>query len=582
MRRLRAVLRSPRAAVAVAVLIALAVLLHLPLAAAPLHLDDCMQRAMLAGTYPAPRSPLTLYSFVTDAADRRALVEAGGIAWWSDARFRLDMMRPLSSLLVALDALSPSAALAHLHSFGWFVLWAAAAARLYRRVLGPVAALAALALLLCDDSSTVPLSWVANRCVFVAGFFATLAVHGYLGWWARAGARRLAAVVGWVLLALAAGEYAVPVLAAIPAHALTARRDERGRGGRVLLASLATAAAYAVARLAWGACVRGFALYPDPVADPAGFVAGLPGLSVRLLGDVVGGVSVGVPAPLAAGPALWALVLVAALVVSRGAIAALGPRPRRTLRWAALWCAAAMLPASVSWLNSRMMAAPTMAASAAWGLVLVACVSAWRARVRRPAALALGAAIVAVHGAGALGQTAWAQQYQLAQARQALRAARSLLLDASVAPGGRLVVLNAIDSETLFFGRYTRRVLGLSTPARWHVLASTSSLLQATRVADDALEISHPQTFLSGEGARLFNSRLAAMRPGTVVDLSGMRVEVVGVTAAGPSRIRVRFDRSLDDPAITLAVSLPDGLHRVRAPALGASMVVPVSVPYGR
>lgn len=582
MRRLRDALSPLRTTVAFGLLIALAVLVRLPLASAPLHLDDCMQRAMLDGTYPVPRNPFTLYSFVTDAADRRALLDAGGIAWWSDARFRLVMMRPLSSLLVAFDARFPSAAFAHLHSFGWFVLWAGASAALYRRVLGPGAAVAALALLLCDDAAAVPLSWVANRCVLVAGFFATLAVHGYLGWWARGGARRLGPVAAWTLLALAAGEYAVPVLAAIPAHALTARRDGRGRLGRVLLASVAVAAAYALARRLWGAGVRGFALYPDPVHDPAAFVAGLPPLAIRVLGDVAGGVSVDLPPPLSTGPALYALALGAALLWARRALAALGARPRRTLRWALLWCVAALLPISVSWLNSRMMAAPTMAASAAWALALVACASAWRARSGRAAALALGVAIAVVHGAGALAQSAVSQGNLLVLAHRSRRAAMSLLRDAPVAPGGRLVVLNAIDAETLFFGRYTRHQLGLSMPARWHALASTPSHLQARRIADDTLELSHPQTFLSGDGARLFNGRLAAMRPGTVVDLRGMRIEVVEVTAAGPSRVRVRFDRALDDDAITLAVSLPDGLHRVRAPAFGAVMDVPVAVPYGR
>lgn len=569
-------------AIAFGGLIALAVLVHLPLASAPLHLDDCLQRAMLDGVYPTPRDPFTLYSFVTDAADRRALLDAGGIAWWSDARFRLVMMRPLSSVLLAVDARFPSAAFAHLHSFVWFILWAGAAAALYRRVLGPRAAVASLALLLCDDASTVPLSWVANRCVFVAGFLATLAVHRYLAWWARGGGRRLSAVVAWTLLALAAGEYALPVLAAIPAHALTARRDGRGRVGRVLLASIVAMATYAVARHAWGAGVRGFALYPDPVADPAGFVSGLPGLAIRVLADVVGGVSVDIPPSAATGPALWALALCAALLWARRAFAALDARPRRALRWAVLWCAASLLPVAASWLNSRMMAAPTMAASAAWALALAACASAWRGGKGRIAALVLGGAITFVHGMGALVQTGVSQGHLLAHASLSRRAAASLLLDAPVAPGGRLVVLNAIDAETLFFGRYTRHEMGLSMPARWHVLASTPSLLRATRIADDTLELSHPRTLLTGDGARLFNSRLTAMRPGAAVELSGMRIEVVGVTAAGPSRVRVRFDRSLDDEAITLAVSLPDGLHRVRAPASGAVMEVPVSVPYGR
>ncbi|MEZ4405485.1 MAG: hypothetical protein R3A52_03175 [Polyangiales bacterium] len=235
---------------------------------APLFADDFFQRAMLRGTFPAPRRWWDLFSFIRDTpADHAAIVGRGVLPWWTDPHLQIAMFRPLSSALAALDhALhGGDPLLSHLHSLAWWCAMLAALASLYRRLFSPrVAALATLFIAL-DDAASTPLAWLSNRNALVATAFGALALRALVdaveGFAARS---RLRAAFA---LAALSGEYA---LAWVPAAVLvTLTAPEARVRWRSLAVALAPVGATLLAARLLGYGARATASYVDPFVDPA-------------------------------------------------------------------------------------------------------------------------------------------------------------------------------------------------------------------------------------------------------------------------------------------------------------------------
>ena len=107
--------------------VALAVLLTLPALAGGRFMDDFLYHEMRAEDAPLhlARGPLEIHSIApASEAVRQASLDAGLVAWYTDPNHINELMRPLSSLTLALDfALWPdNPALAHAHSLLWYAL----------------------------------------------------------------------------------------------------------------------------------------------------------------------------------------------------------------------------------------------------------------------------------------------------------------------------------------------------------------------------------------------------------------------------------------------------------------------------
>src|SRR5262249_7708484 len=108
--------------------------------------------------------------FTSCAGGSLEAVARGPMPWWNDPLSKVDMFRPLSSLLFAADhALFPRDALVpHLHSLLWFAALLVAARSLYARIPNPLVAGLALLLFAVDDAHWQPLGWLSNRHGVVA------------------------------------------------------------------------------------------------------------------------------------------------------------------------------------------------------------------------------------------------------------------------------------------------------------------------------------------------------------------------------------------------------------------------------
>jgi len=251
----------------------LALLVATPTLWSGLHDDDLLQRMVLSSS-PLPSSLSRLYVFL-DPATNAARMDSGVLPWWTLETGKVAFWRPLAALSLWLDyrIWPDSSMLMHAHNVVWYALACAMASSTYLRLCGAPrsAGLAALlfTLSVTHINSVAPL---ASRNILLAACFgfATLAFHDY---WRRErrGAGRLLALAS-LALALQCTEASVAVVAYLLAYALCLDRSP----WRHRLASLVP---YAAVVLSWLVIYRrmgygayGSAFYVDPLREPLVFL----------------------------------------------------------------------------------------------------------------------------------------------------------------------------------------------------------------------------------------------------------------------------------------------------------------------
>ncbi|MFO0629183.1 MAG: hypothetical protein U0325_26650 [Polyangiales bacterium] len=548
-------------------LCALALLVRAPALIAPPALDDHVQAAMAEGTHPGRRAPWDYYAFARGtAADQAALRAEGTLPWWTADDYQLVMFRPLASVLIAADHhLLRHWSVARLHSVAWAVALLLALGAMLRRRVGEGAALVATGLMALDDALTTPLAWHANRCALEAVTLGLVAVDALLRF-VEAGRRRdLALGLGVAALACLFGEYAwtiLPAAALMPTDAPARRRGVR-------LGLVALAVAYAVARGAFGAGVRGCVLYPEFSREPFLMLFVLPRVWGAMLADFFSGIGVEARVPDGATK-LRELLLVAsiALVVIawRGAEATVAVR--RALRGALYAGLASMAVVSTAWLSARLMLGASLWSAALLG-VLVA-----RGPRRGFGAVAL-AALLLLHVPVRAWGTWQGARIHLRATRAAWRGADTLLPEGVT--DSAVYVLNAVEPEEVYFGRYTRLARGLPGVWGWFVLSSTTSRVHVFREGPRTLSLVTTGGLVEGVTPRFFRSGRPMPAVGASWRVGDATVTVLAATPTAVRRVRVVFDVDLADPAVTLLASGPGGLRRFTPPAVGASAELPAA-----
>jgi hypothetical protein len=539
------------------------VLVYLPALRASYLLDDYLHASMIAGAYPAPRSPFDLYNFVSDA-DRAALFERGMLPWWSDPRLTIRFFRPLSSALIWAEhrVLGDGPLVLHLHSLAWWAAAVLAARALFRRLLAPRPAQIATFVFALAPCHALPLAWLANREALVSLTFGLAALGAYLRWRdARAlGNGALAALLFGA--AMLGGEYAL----SLAGYVLAIEIADRGTGARPwweravgLLPFAVPAAAYLLVRRALHYGTLGSGFYTDPFREPASFLRSAPRRVVTLL--LEGWFSLDTETLTVETP-WWVLaiafVAAAALLTLplRRALGRLDPAQQQAAAW--------LLPGSVLALGPVLAVVPSprllgasmlgVAAAVAWLLE-----HAWfpselpaarrgGADLTGTAALAIGFAQL-VHGPA----TSWlvGRHFQQSSASFAAQAAelRARLDDPASAEvmvlrgmGGSFFLPFALDASR-------------APPARWRILAQTGHAL-ALRRDPRTLDIVVPPSqgvFPTGSG-NLFRNERTRVAAGDVFTLPGLRVTILELGAEGPRAVRFELDRDLEDaPLVWIA-----------------------------
>jgi hypothetical protein len=556
--------------------------------------DDYAQRAMLHGKYPVPRAAWDLFDFSDGTPEgTRPLIESGFCPWWSHPAFKLRMLRPLPSLLHALDdRLFPGdARLQHVHSAVWWVLMVIAAAGVLATALPRAAAAIAVVLFALDDSHSAPLFWVANRNTLVAMALACGALWAHLAF--RRGGHRAARPLSVALfvLSLCAGEYGLTMAGYLVCFELLAAPEQPGVSrARALWPALAACAAYVAIALGFGYGAAHSSNYTNPLTDPAAYLGKLAAGVPVLAGDLVFGNSADIWL-FDHRPATHAMLIsfgVLALLCACALAAWLMTRRDRSYWLAARWLVAggalSVLPVVGSFLSGRLALPASLGMFALLGTAVAYAARALRGGAWFEKALALSLIVVVVRLDGV--RAAEVGRATLHLYRDISRSLTvwplSAKLDDARAARQRVVLISADDQQSAPFFSFVRYGNGHTMPKAFWMLSSARTPHELTRVDDRTLELrvlgrgeALKQTFVDS------HTRAAtdAIHAGDRFDVSGMQVEVLELAEGQPVRMRYRFDAPLEDPSLVFVQSAPTGLRHVTLPEPGQTMYVPAPAP---
>jgi hypothetical protein len=534
-RRLGDVLRSPRAP-ELAALVAL--LLGLPSLLLGELLDDHLLRAMARN--PDGPAAWDRFAFVRpgEAAELR---ERGWVGWWGDDDPEARLLRPLSSLTHALDhAAWPDAVwFMHLENVVIYALLTWAVARLIQRVHGPglVAGLAGLVFAI-DESHALTVMWIASRNTMLAALFGILAVHAHLRW-RDANAPRTwpFALAGPLCLALAlgCGEAGLCSFGYVLAWTLV-HEPKSWRGWLTLTPYLAVILAWRIIYVAHGFGVRGSSMYLDVAAEPLTFLGRAlsypPSLATAQLTLPVTDVLLYIPASWVVLTALFA-----------GLVWALAPVLRsREPKFHVLGMLFAAVPLAATIPTARLLLVVGAGGSALVGLALVG----WRERVfvgfgRR---LLVGLVLVGNLLIAPLVFVPYGLATGLLEApHEAL--AKTLPADEVC------VVLNLPSEINGLYARAVRERDGGRWPDHVYTLYAGGDPLEVERIDAHTLELRSEVGWAAQPIDRFGRDWSDGFEVGERVELERAHVEILAVGDEGrPRRIRVRFDRELDELAI--------------------------------
>jgi hypothetical protein len=561
-------------------------LVHWPVLHSGYLIDDYLQLAMLEGTYPVPRSPLELYSFVRSAPELSRLVEHGTLPWWSHPEYRLSPLRPLASLSLAFDHwLGLSAFAKHLHSQAWWIGLVVAFSLLARRLLPLSAAACAVALFALDPARLGPISWLANRSALISVCFGILALGAHVRWREEATARGAFASGAYWTLALLGGEYAVSMVCFAVGYELLARSDSWRARARALLPAALPLLGYGAIYAGLGFGMAANWLYVTPFSAPLLFLKNAAARLPALLADDLllfpAEVTEATSNASYAHAGKLAVALVAFGWLVAGAVQHAEPRCRRILLFLAAAWPLSMLPLLATLASTRLLLAPSVASCLLIGAILLD--AAQRLRLAAgaggrlalvPRALAAAALLVhhLVHAPlGTISLVRTAALYRQAYRDFCLNAP---IDDAAVAAQD-LVLINAHDVLQATYIPHLRHAEGRPLPRRFYTLALSRQQVIVKRTGPNELELGVVQ------GSLLEHPHVLASRPGDapfkphgVVDAGPLRIEIIAVGPAGPTRVRFRFAEALESPELRFLIITERGLTAFPPPGLGERVAI--------
>lgn len=538
--------------------------------------DDLIQLGVLEGVSPDTwTGPLQLYTISDGEPDHiLAMKQAGGFPWFFDPYFKMAFFRPLSSGLLALDhaffGLHPVGY--RVHGALWFTVLVAGLGLLLRRVLpGPVGTLA-LVLFTISGIHGV-LAWTATRHIVIAAALGVWALLMHVRWRQEGWRPGAALSVAGFALALCASEAAVAVVAYLVAYeALGLPGGTPRRRALALLPVGALVTAYLVAYSLLDLGSAGGSGYVNPLGDLSAFLFLIPGRLTFLLGAMVlgGNADVWVLRPDLRTPliAIGAVAVGLAALLLRVVWARMSSTEHRSVTWLIAGGVAAAVPFVGTPIGSRCLVIPLIGGAVAIAVVLHRW---WRVLRRRPGlpnrllgALCIVLALIHLVLAPIQRLAAAPMLQQLMVTRLATAMDEAELGDGDLSDV-RVIVLAAPDIAVGFHAFFYRALHRMPMPQSWWALSWAPCDHRFHRTADDTLEMELVDGSMEG----------SHLHTGKVIELDGMRAEVLQMGRIGPSRVEFTFDVPLDDPSLRLLAWGEGRLKAVTPPPVGESILVP-------
>jgi hypothetical protein len=571
--------------------------------------DDYLQFAMLEGVYPVKRSPLDLYNFYRSSEEVKTLKQFGTLPWLSDPNFRLAMLRPLSSALIAFDYLAFGNHIwaFYLHSVFWWVLMLVAVAGVLAEVLPlPIAGLAVL-LFAVDESSDITFCWLANRNTVVSIGLGVLGLWAFIRWFRGGGRKAFILSIALTVLALLAGEWVFSVFAYLFAYALwNQQRRVRSRVLALLPIGL-LAICFVAAQSALGYGALHSSVYVSPFVDPGLFFSKATERVPIFFADLV----LGIPTVwwfidnpwriyfLSHGffhPSVWKILpgwkffhillgytaIFVFIFIIRWSIRNLSAQVRQELRWLITGAVLSFIPLIASIPSERLTLPAAIGFCALFSAALIACAQALYRFITRPATVfPLGAAVILLYGCWFHGYRAVSraqsesQAYRLVFESVAKWIERAPIDDSQIAQQ-RIVLINVADHTSAVFFPFVRYAHGHPLPLSQWTLSAAPYAHDVKRVSANALELTIVGAIGETDaGENFYRDERSAVKPGETFRIEGLGVQVVAATDGKVRRLRFTFDKPLEDSEYLFLCSSRLGLRRFDLPVLGKVIRLP-------
>ncbi len=533
--------------------------------------DDLLILSLVEEWYPENTNDFDVYA---------SLIEQAQLPWWASSGASISFFRVLSSSLLRLDHLlfgrwAPGY---YLHSLLWFFVLLILTARLYRRIL-PRLAPVALLLFAVDDCQAFPVGWIANRHALVSFSLGLAGLAAHVRWREEGWRPGLPLSVAGFALGLMAGETGLTLLAYAGAYELFADRSGGRRRWLGLVPPLLIGIGYVAWYRAMGYGFKDAGIYIDPGAQPLAFLE----TSVTRLPALLGGALTGILPDLWLVPSLRPWVAVLGYLAIFGLAAALlagwssfSATEQRHLRWLATGSFLASLPQVATWPSHRQLLAPMFGLA----VLLAAFFHLLRRRWWRSAgrwrwiAVALAVAFVLAHvGGAALGRILLPRS--LSGMSEAISQMVAQVPEWDPQSGrSEVIVLNAPDIMTLFYGPVFLDYMHGTSRKNWHVLTTAPFDHRITRIGSSTAELE----VLGGEMiATPFEVGWPPEKellPGEVLDREFFQVEVLDAGEVGPTRLRFYFASSLDDSNLLFLTWSEDGFVPISLPVIGEALLL--------
>jgi hypothetical protein len=446
-----------------------------------------------------------------------------------------------------------------------------ATTRMYRVAMsGVVGSLAAL-LFAFDHTHGFVVGYICNRHSLITALLSVLCLTAHLE--ARRSGKRAQQLLAYGLYAaaLASGESAAAIAGYLCAHALCVETTSLSRRLRLL-------APYLVITLIWrslyshtGFGAIGSGLYIDPARDPVGYLlALLERAPILVLGQFLAP-----PAEFySVWPTSWAhAMFLFACVFSLCLAIAFWPvlrRDRVALFWL-LGALASLVPAASTYPHNRQL---LFTSFGAMGLLA----QLWHLHVvelggRAPTRLlhfsqGIGGMVFLTHAViSPLVLPISTCSIAVTSPLQAARAA----LDADSA-GRDVVFVNAPDYFAVKLVQLSLRIAEQPLPRRLRALSFGPEHITVQRTAANVLELEYAEGILSTPFMELYRDRRIPMREHEQIELEGLRIEVLSVTAdQRAQKARFSFEGPLEAERLRFYVWKAGRFQRYTPPAVGQS-----------
>jgi hypothetical protein len=598
--------------VAIAALMALGLYVRREALWAGFVADDYAQLAMLDGTYPLARAPYNLFSFSDGTTSEGfRLIRAGFYPWWADPQVRLVMLRPLASLMIALDhrLFGNDAFLFHLHSAAWWFVMLGVIAAFFRKMLSPAVALVAFALLAFDEAHSGALTWICNRAAFISIAFSIAALYRYVEH--RRAGRSTWPVAALVLYAIAFGfgEYAICLVAYFLAYELCESHGPFKARLRAVAPMLAPAIVFLCVRGVVGATVRRSGVYVDPIGEPVEFFKAVATRLPVFVGDLALAVpsaywtfgmpwtyawaSLGwVPVRWVHDPEPWRMVqfcigLGGTALLALVAHYTLRRRPTPNVGWLLVGSLLSLVPVCGSYPSSRLLLASLPGFTPLVAAFVVKGAEALRHQLRkRPFyALTAGAAAVGVATYQIVMSIFW-QRVELTGMLDGSTRVREAILhmpvDDAAFPNQDLVLLTSLEGATSMYLPLTRLRYGKSAPRSCLFLSYLIAPYDLVRLNTSSFTIRFRGTdaLLGTASEQLLRSPHHPFHKNDIIDVGRWRITVLDLYEDKPQYLRIDFDRPLEAPSLLFMALTPDGYRPVYLPPVGEKLVIlPAALP---